>query len=297
MFGILVTYRRPDQLARTLEALANQSRPLTHLVVVDNAPTRRNEELVGTVPAADYLAAPENLGPAGGIALGMEHMLGRVDDSGWITTLDDDDPPIDPTLFATLFAFASELAEKDQMLGGVGLSGVRFDRHRGRIVRVPDDELCGAVPVDAIAGNQFPLYAARAVRAAGPFRRDLFFGFEELEYGLRLRDLGFSLYGHGPMWFERRKAESRLARSDAPSRALSELSWRRYYSLRNLVRILRDQGATGAAWRVSFLAGIAKPCANLPREPVHAMRHLAVNGRAIRDALTRRMGRTVEPTP
>jgi len=296
LHGVLVTYRRPAALERTLEAISAQTVLPKSLVVIDNAPAPGTESAIRSgFAGAEYIAAAENLGPAGGIALGMERILETAGDGDWVVTLDDDDPPTAPTTFSTLLDFAGEMSARDPLIGAVGVSGVRFDRRRGQIVRVPDAELDGAVPVDSIAGNQFPLYAVRAVRAVGPFRRDLFFGFEELEFGLRLRDAGYSLYGHGPMWFARREEEGRLGRDFVPSRALGTLSWRRYYSLRNLVRILCDYGAIAAALRVTVVAGIAKPVANVGRDPWLAMSHLALNIRAVFDGWTRRMGRTVEP--
>ncbi len=296
-FGVLVTFRRPEQLASTLHAVTEQTRALHHLIVVDNAPTLETRAIVGNVaPSAEYVAAPENLGPAGGIALGMERLLEMADEDDWIITLDDDDPPADAGAFAALYAFAREMSVQDRTAAAVGMGGVRFDRRRGRIVRVPDDELRGAVRVDSIAGNQCPCYSAAAIRAVGPMRRDLFFGFEELELGLRLGDAGYSLYADGPAWLAGREAQGLLGRRFAPSRSLGEPTWRRYYSLRNLVCILRDLGVVGAALRVTILSGIAKPLGNVVREPRLALRHLQLNARACRDAWTGRMGRTVEPT-
>ena len=50
LYGVLVTFRRPDWLARTLDRLAEQDRPLDRLVVVDNGPTEETEALVAGVP-------------------------------------------------------------------------------------------------------------------------------------------------------------------------------------------------------------------------------------------------------
>lgn len=280
----------------SLTAIAEQTRQLDSLVVVDNSPTAENEHVVrGHVPGAHYIPTPENLGPAGGIAAGMRRVLGDAGDRDWIMTLDDDDPPADAGVVAMLTEFAVESGARDPTTGGVGLSGTRFDRRMGRIVRVPDAELQGAVPVDCIAGNQCPLYAVAAVRAVGPLRPELFFGLEELEYGLRLRDAGYSLYGHGPTWYEGRMRGGRLGARPEPARSLAEPTWRRYYSLRNLVWILRETGRTRAALRITFVNGLAKPVANLPVQPRAALRHLRLNLAACRDAWTNRMGRTIEP--
>jgi glycosyltransferase involved in cell wall biosynthesis len=297
LFGVLVTFRRPEQLALTLRALAAQTRPLDGLVVVDNAPGDATRAVVHSVfPDAVYVPAPENLGPAGGIALGMEQLLTTADDQDWILTLDDDDPPTDDTVFADLLDFALTVSQRQSAVAGVGVEGQRFDRRRGRIVWLPDASLHGDVSVDFVGGDFFPCYSVRAIRVVGVPRRDLFFGFEELEYGLRMRAAGFSLFTWGPSFLASRAANGTLALDLVPARALGRVTWRRYYSLRNLVRILCDTGAIGAALRVTVIVGFAKPLANLFVDPRLAARHLWLNARACRDAWLNRMGRTLEPS-
>src|SRR4029077_15681963 len=107
--GVLVTFRRPAALAAMLAALDGQTVPLRQLVVVDTAPAVEHERRVAAARTRTrYVAAPENLGPAGGLALGMELALPDARESDWILTLDDDDPPSDPSLLAQIFAFAQE---------------------------------------------------------------------------------------------------------------------------------------------------------------------------------------------
>jgi glycosyltransferase involved in cell wall biosynthesis len=296
VYGVLVTYRRPAQLTASLTAAAAQTRPFDRLVVVDNSPDAENERAVrDLVRGSEYVAAPENLGPAGGIALGMRRVLADASDRDWVMTLDDDDPLPEPGTVAMLAAFAAESQARDPATGGVGRTGARFDRRVGRIVRVPDDELHGAVPVDCIGGNQCPLYSVRVLRAVGPPRTELFFGLEELELGLRLHDAGYSLYAHGPTWHDGREQGGRLLLQPSPARSLGDATWRRYYSLRNLVWILRAIDRPRSALRVTAVAGMAKPLANLPVNPRAAYGHLRLNLAACRDAWTNRMGRTVEP--
>ena len=294
--GILVTYRRPQQLVASLTAVASQTRPFDRFVVVDNSPSPDGERAVrDLVPDAEYVAATENLGPAGGIAVGMRSILAHAGDNDWVMTLDDDDPLPEPGTVAMLADFAAESRASNPATGGVGLQGTRFDQRVGRILRVPDRDLHGAVPVDCIAGNLCPLYAVRALRSVGTPRAELFFGLEELEFGLRLGRAGYSLYAHGPSWYEGRVRGGRLGVRIAPTRSLSEPTWRRYYSLRNLVWILRAIGRPRSALRVTAIAGVAKPLANLPVQPRAAYCHLRLNLAACRDGWMNRMGRTVEP--
>jgi glycosyltransferase involved in cell wall biosynthesis len=297
LLGVLVTYRRPDDLATSLAVLAAQTRPLDRLVVVDNAASPATRAQVDAAdPRATYLDSGENLGPAGGIALGMDELLASARDDDWVVVLDDDDAPRRPDALAVLGAFADETRARDPRTGAVGLTGARFDRRRGRTVRVPDDELHGAVRVDYVAGNQVPLYSVRALRAVGVAQRDLFFGFDDLELGLRLQDAGFALFASGATWRRAREDAGRLGAVPGPARTLAEPGWRRYYSQRNLVAILRAHGAPAGAARVTAVVAIAKPLANLVRSPGLALRHLGLGIRASFDGWTGRLGRRVEPS-
>jgi glycosyltransferase involved in cell wall biosynthesis len=297
LLGVLITYRRPDHLTVMLERLAEQDMALARLVVVDNGRSSQTAEIVrrrgDRRSRIECISAPENLGPAGGIALGMEHLLAHAGPDDWIVLLDDDDPPGWPSAFGELFAFAQEMHQLDGRTAGVGLSGARLDWKRGRLIRPRDMGLTGLVTVDYIAGNQLPFYLAAAVRKVGTFSSALFFGFEELEYGLRIGKAGYRLYSPGSRWLEQRSdAPGGVGR---PMLGLGAPSWRRYYSLRNLIHILREHGRTRAAARVTAVQGFLKPLANMARSPRMAWRHLGLNMVACRDGWTTRLGRTLDP--
>lgn len=297
--AVLVTFRRPEALRIMLGRVARQHVVPERLVVVDNSPTEGAEDALQAWSSAggriEYVSAPENLGPAGAIALGMDTILASADDDDWILLLDDDDPPESDDMFGSLLSFAREMRATDPATGAVGLVGARFDRRKGRVIRVRDEELVGPVAVDYIGGGQFPLYRVGAVRIVGRFAADLFFGFDDLDYGLRLRAAGYSLYGCGPLWHAERARHNRLSMRARPRHRLAELSWRRYYSLRNLVRILRQREGLVAALRVTLVQGLLQPAVNLPLAPIMAWRHLALNFRACADGWLGRMGRTLEP--
>ena len=299
LIGVLPTYRRADLLRSTLAELGTQTRPPDVVIVVDNEGSGDTEAVVAsaTIPGgrAEYLFPGENMGFAGGVAAGMRRALEFADDRDWILLLDDDDPPRFRTALATMDDFARSMRDRDPRTAAVGISGGWFDWRRGRMRRVPDRDLVDAVPVDHVAGNQLPCFRVAAVREMGVFCDELFFGFSELEYGLRLWRAGYSLYGHGPLWLESRTRTGRLNHEMRPSRRLSPPNWRDYYSLRNAIFILRRFDATTTAVRVTVVQGLAKPIANLPLSPVLALRHLRTNLRAIGHGWTGRMGRRVDP--
>ncbi|HEY6628240.1 MAG TPA: glycosyltransferase [Acidimicrobiia bacterium] len=303
-FGVLVTYRRPDQLATTLARIQAQTRQLDRLIVVDNGSDRVTASAVET-QTAEYIDAGDNLGPAGGYALGMNRLLEQARDGDWIFLFDDDDPPFFDDAIENAARFAQTTAETNPEVGAIGISGGRFDLNAGKVIRVGDSEIHDVVSVDHITGGGLPAYLVGAVREVGVPLPQLFFGFEELEYGLRMTKAGHLLFADGEQW-ARRKAIKRDAgllppeqvsetRSTSTNLRVSEPSWRRYYSLRNLIFILRLNGASGTALRVAVTRGILKPLANLFTSPSLAWANLKLNWKAIGDGWRGRMGRTVIP--
>lgn len=300
LLGVLVTYRRPEDLRRSLARLARQSRRLERLVIVDNAPTAETEAIAGSDAAAadtvTYLPMIENIGFPGGLAAGMTSLLEHADDRDWIVVLDDDDPPEDDDELAELFRFAEETRIREPRTAAIGLRGARFDARRGLLLRVPTREITEpAVPVDCIAGNALPLYRVGAIRDAGTFAPSLFFSHEELELGLRLQRAGYLLFCHGARWRARREGNARPDVLAEDRWRILQPNWRSYYSLRNTIYILRSNGSRGAALRISISRGFLKPLAHLPVAPRMASKSLRLNGRACIDAWRGRLGRRVEP--
>jgi len=115
--AVVVTHRRPDELAKSLDAVSTQTRVPDHLVVVDNDDDARVRELVAGQPiATTYLGSRRNLGGAGGFALGILHALALGAD--WVWLADDDGRPADSEVLGTLLACASThgLAEVSPMV-------------------------------------------------------------------------------------------------------------------------------------------------------------------------------------
>jgi rhamnopyranosyl-N-acetylglucosaminyl-diphospho-decaprenol beta-1,3/1,4-galactofuranosyltransferase len=115
--AVVVTHRRPDELAKSLDALTTQSRLPDQLIVVDNDDDDRVRDLVAGQPiAATYLPSRRNLGGAGGFALGILHALAAG--AEWVWLADDDGHPQDSQVLATLLACAQthRLAEVSPMV-------------------------------------------------------------------------------------------------------------------------------------------------------------------------------------
>ncbi|MEQ8717537.1 MAG: glycosyltransferase [Acidimicrobiales bacterium] len=295
LHGILVTYRRHDDLARYLDVLRGQTVRLERLVVVDNEASPVVADLVraaaDVAERVDHLLMPENTGPAGAIAAGMGELLTTAGDDEWMFLLDDDDPPVRDDTLAAIAAVAADLTARGDDCGAVGAWGARLDRWTGRLRFVPDTD---PVEVDYVSGNSLPLYRVGALRRVGVGPAELFFGFDDLELGLRLRAGGFTVWSAGLA------AVHGLGGSARPGRVSGRVTpptWRRYYSLRNLVWIYRRYGLVVPALFVSVTAGLLKPLVNLPFSPRVAGRSLRQNMSALRDGWSGRLGRSVDPGP
>ncbi|MEW5810611.1 MAG: glycosyltransferase family 2 protein [Actinomycetota bacterium] len=115
--AVVVTHRRPDELAKSLDAVVSQSRRPDHLIVVDNDNDLAVADIVAGQPIpTTYLGSARNLGGAGGFALGMLHALALGAD--WVWLADDDGRPQDSEVLATLMACAQRhgLAEVSPMV-------------------------------------------------------------------------------------------------------------------------------------------------------------------------------------
>ncbi|NEW37219.1 glycosyltransferase, partial [Nocardia cyriacigeorgica] len=93
--------KRRELLTESLKVLASQSRPVDHLIVVDNGNEPEVADLVRDQPLeTTYLGSAHNLGGAGGFALGILHALSLGAD--WVWLADDDGRPEGPEVLATL---------------------------------------------------------------------------------------------------------------------------------------------------------------------------------------------------
>jgi rhamnopyranosyl-N-acetylglucosaminyl-diphospho-decaprenol beta-1,3/1,4-galactofuranosyltransferase len=293
IWGVVVTFRRPEVVAATLHALAGQSRGVDHLVVVDNGGQTEVRQLAAR-HGATYLDPRDNVGPAGGIALAMEHILERSTDDDWILLVDDDDPPPSADTFEGLWRFACERFAADELTAGVGTGGSRYRRRTGTFRRLEDSELAGPVDVDVIFGGSQPLYRCAAVRRVGTFDRRLFWGFEEGDYGLSLKDAGYHLYVDGPAFLRARAAQGVLATPSRTVRTSSrKAAWRRYYSVRNSTVVAIRHGSPPARLVVAA-GGAVKGVLALVRHG-RPIREVVLPLRGARDGLTGVLGRAVDP--
>lgn len=191
--AVIVTHRRPDELAKSLDVVSTQSRMVDHLIVVDNDHDERVRDLVDGQPVpTTYVGSRRNLGGAGGFALGILHALALGAD--WVWLGDDDGHPRDGEVLATLLACAQRhgLAEVSPMVCDLAHPDrLAFPLRRGLVWRRKVDELrTGGPGQDLLPGiaSLFngALFSAKAIEAVGVPDIRLFFRGDEVEVHRRL---------------------------------------------------------------------------------------------------------------
>ena len=258
--AVVVTYRRDEPLLRCVDAIAGQTLRPEHTIVIDNGGLAR-EVLGGDLPGVTVIEPGENLGPAGGYALGFIEALAAGADAIW--AVDDDVVP------------APECLER--------LESARAD---GAEIAVPLQRKPGGIRGFPPSWNG-PLFDAAVVREVGVPRADLFFWAEDTEYVARLR-------ANGHRRTHVREAEV-LHLNPRARRRGQQRDWQLYYEVRNTLEYrlrIRRRTAKGVARAVGGVLG--KLASILLLEPGKGP-SLRMWWSGIRDFRRGRLGRVVEP--
>lgn len=238
--GFIITYHRPEELLNTIHQVFAQSCPPQKLWIIDNSLDQLTQLAIQDLsdPRLVYYGVGYNAGPAGAAKIGLE--LLEKEGFDWIYWGDDNDPPPFPDTFERLFLLIQ--SNKDLKIGQVGVVGQRFDPYRGKTVRLKDKELeeSSFVTVDTISGNQSKIINSAVIREGIMPSPDLFFGFEELDFDLKMGRGAYLSLVDSTMFLELRKKYQRVQfeRPVYTKKSSTSIS-REYYSTRNLLWILR----------------------------------------------------------
>lgn len=141
--AVVVTRHRRELLSASLKIIASQTRPVDHLVVVDNGPDEPARDVVENSPLPHtYLPSHRNLGGAGGFALGILHALALG--AEWVWLADDDGRPADEFVLEVLMDEAERrgLAEVSPMVVNIDDSDrLAFPLRRGLSWKRSSEEL------------------------------------------------------------------------------------------------------------------------------------------------------------
>lgn len=199
--AVIVTHKRVDLLRASLDVVANQTRPVEWVIVVDNGCEDAVRDLLNDV-AGDrgvYLPSATNLGGAGGFAYGFLQALALGAEAVWCA--DDDGRPENTEVLATLMECATRhyldevspvvcnLAEPDKLAFPLR-RGIEWRRYRSELFdpKHPVEEQ-DFLPNIASLFNGALISADAMARIGVPDYR-LFIRGDEVEYHRRLSRSG-----------------------------------------------------------------------------------------------------------
>ncbi|WP_278235155.1 glycosyltransferase [Isoptericola sp. AK164] len=247
--AVVVSYNRAELLGQALDALGDQSRPVDHVVVVDNASTDEALSVAREHPTEPRVVPlARNTGGAGGFAVGVAT---AVTDHGadlvWV--MDDDTVPT-PTALAELLAardaYDGEVVTLCSRVVWTDGSDHPMNTPRPRPGVSPADAAraheAGAVPVRSMSFVSMLIDAA-AVRRAGLPVTDYFIWNDDFEYSARLLRHRVGLSVPASVVEHRTK---KLGATDA------DPGPRFYYEVRNKVWMFTRSDALGAGERILY---------------------------------------------
>jgi len=230
----IVTFRRPASLDAVLRGLASQHVRPGVIAVADNDPDESARPIVEEVQAATdvqigYVPVGRNLGPAGGWARAADWLSMNPNRGNWLVVVDDDDPVAGADVLARLLEHAQST---DADVAAVGQRGAVLNRMTAtlRRVRTPGRD------VDYLASGGTPFYRWSTVDEVGFFDPELFFGFEDLDLGLRLTSAGYRL------------VVLPLPGYEVGDTSVNRSAWREYFKTRSMIVITRRHLGTIATF-------------------------------------------------
>jgi GT2 family glycosyltransferase len=202
---VVLHYRFWPPVADTLQALLDQSRRPDFVVVVDNASgDGSTQEIARAFPTVDVVQMEMNVGYGAGMNAGVELLLARNVDAILLLTHECRLAATALEALVDRLQLAQNVAVVGPLLGyrsspeRVFSAGGNIERRswRPRHIHEPAlmDEWRGRPPheVEWLDGAAL-LVRASAIKTAGGLDEDYFLYFEETEYLLRLRRLGWSV--------------------------------------------------------------------------------------------------------
>jgi GT2 family glycosyltransferase len=198
--SVTTAYNSAHEVARHVDALLAQKRPLQEIIVVDNASSDGTSALLAEhYPQVTVLRMPENLGTGGALAAGLRYAgLERKHD--WIWMFDQDSMPVPGALDLML--------QGSQQLNGcaseVGiLAALPVNRNnetsstpwlwRNKFVKPAAELLKQPVFFADLVITSGSMVRRQVVEKIGFPRPDFFIDFVDYEYCLRARSHGYKI--------------------------------------------------------------------------------------------------------
>lgn len=242
--AVVVTYNRKELLIRCIEHLRQQTRPLNHIIVIDNGCTDGTSTWLDQQSDIDVIHQ-DNVGGSGGFYRGILHAVECKYD--WIWCMDDDVYP-EPDCLENLLIFNDEntgiLTPLRKQEGHIFLSEVRKFNLTNPLKSLHSD----SVNESNIQNNDFiyiegitfegPLIKRKVADNIGLPNKDLFLLYDDSDYGYRAIRAGFDVklitkaILNKELFFDKCSIIEQRRKS----------KWKLYYHIRNTVYFNKKYG-------------------------------------------------------
>lgn len=291
--AFIITFNRPEILQHTIDHIGIQSIAPSTILVVNNGdplPRRLNSGLSGMV--IEECRMESNRGPSGAANFALTKL--NAQGFKWIQWIDDDDPPKVKDLNERLFNHIEKL--KLQNIGIIAPVGSYFNISRGATVRVKDSEILNNqyLHLHTVGGNQCMLISGSVVTSGCLPTEDLFFGFEETNFCLKVLNAGYKIIVPCDLFKEYRSMSSRWDLKKSDLRKTKILPWRNYYSVRNLIYMFLYEFKRPMVVLHIMARSVIKALYGL-KNPSDGFRGLYLTILAIKDGIFKKLGLTVKP--
>jgi GT2 family glycosyltransferase len=291
--AFIITYERTQTLLETIEKIKRQTLPPEKILIVDNSVTDDTFRSITALNdlSLDYHRVGYNSGPAGGAAIGLAYLANEGYE--WIFWGDDNDPPRSQDAFKELIQIAKQSTRR---VGLVCAYGNNFNRYTGVISTIPTEEIVDEMYVNNTAGGSCIIANAKAITEAGVPNNKLFFGFEDLDFCLKLNRKNYEILVSGRLF-----RQFRLERSDTKARKKRMVYrdvrtlWREYYSIRNLLYLFLFEYRLYTAALLTFIRFQLKVVFSLRLGFGYFFAYCSIFYRACWHALSAKLGLTIRP--
>jgi GT2 family glycosyltransferase len=292
--AIVVTYNRRALLEVCLKALAVQTRPPDHILLLDNASTDDTQVWIESSgwksdPRHEYVRLADNVGGAGGFTEGMQRCFASDADAVWM--MDDDAEPEADSLETLLAIYSTDTDiygsiaithdRKSFCWPLVSMEGVEFKAP----AEVPDKVSVAMLPFLGI------LIPRKVVEVNGLPDPGYFIQGDDAEFCFRARKRGMRIYAAGKSRLRHPpSAYYRFGFWIANPFCFRMPPWKRYYEVRNRILSTRRHSGLFRVFTVVLAANAFRLSGALWNEPQKAKQALAFFAGTV-DGLLLRKGR------
>lgn len=251
--AVIVTYNRKELLAKNIQMLLVQTKPIDKIFIIDNCSTDGTADFLQRNGWKEkepfiYIKTESNIGGAGGFYVGTKAAFEAGAD--WILLMDDDGYMADKYTMEHLFAVADRLysancADKKIFVNALVKQGEMLSFKMGMKYTV--QQAIEAARNGIIEGEANPfngtMISKELVKAIGYPNRDFFIKGDEVDYKQRTADNGGyiatvveALYNHPrPDTYEKIVLGKKVP-------FFVEAPWKEYYAARNFTYMYKSKG-------------------------------------------------------